>query len=228
MAITSNSIAKLCNFRYWNFVGFAACVLFFILFPHFDLQVTRLFYSAEGFHHNSDPIVQFVYHLFAKIHFAYLIVLIAGIVIFSVKKNKLYKAASVYLLACLLIGPGILVNFVLKNHSVGRPRPVHIQEFGGTGHYTAPFVYSGACKRNCSFVSGHAAIGFFTMALAWVLRRRAWLITGIAAGAGLGAIRIIQGGHFLSDVVFSGWTVYFTCVGIAFILKPQKLTSEQS
>jgi lipid A 4'-phosphatase len=41
-------------------------------------------------------------------------------------------------------------------------------------------------------------------------RRRKFLLMGMVAGAGIGAVRVAQGGHFFSDVVFSGWAVWLT------------------
>jgi len=32
----------------------------------------------------------------------------------------------------------------------------------------------------------------------------------MVAGAAIGAVRVVQGGHFFSDVVFSGWAVWLT------------------
>ena len=34
-------------------------------------------------------------------------------------------------------------------------------------------------------------------------RRQFWFLTGLFAGSMIGLVRIMQGGHFLSDVVFS-------------------------
>ncbi|MFM7698022.1 MAG: phosphatase PAP2 family protein, partial [Limnohabitans sp.] len=69
------------------------------------------------------------------------------------------------------------------------------------------------CDENCSFVSGHAAGGFVWMAWGmWRGRRlrQRWLWTGMTAGALIGATRVMQGGHFLSDIVFSGWFIWLT------------------
>ena len=38
--------------------------------------------------------------------------------------------------------------------------------------------------------------------------RRRWLKVGLLAGLAAGLIRIAQGGHFLSDVLFSGWVMW--------------------
>lgn len=68
------------------------------------------------------------------------------------------------------------------------------------------------CQRNCAFACGDASVGFFFLAPAFILakRRRAWLAVGLAAGGLLGLMRLAQGGHFLSDVIFSFYIVYFS------------------
>lgn len=193
------------------------CVVFFLLQPNLDLKVSGLFFDGS-FYWNENPFVRFVYLVFAKIHAVYLLVLIGLAIYYARKKLPIKKMASLFLLVSLILGPGILVNLVLKDNSVGRPRPVHVQNFGGDAIYTPVFHYSGACQKNCSFVSGHAAIGFYLMALFWVSRKRRWLISGIALGAIVGLGRIVQGGHFFSDVIFAGWVVFFCCEGLSLLM----------
>jgi lipid A 4'-phosphatase len=41
-----------------------------------------------------------------------------------------------------------------------------------------------------------------------------WIALGFALGLGIGLVRIAQGGHFLSDVLFSGWIVYGTALAL--------------
>jgi lipid A 4'-phosphatase len=48
-------------------------------------------------------------------------------------------------------------------------------------------------------------------------RQRFWFLVGVAAGTLIGAVRIAQGGHFLSDVVFSFLAIWFTHLLIRFI-----------
>lgn len=198
--------------------AFLACVIVFLAWPQLDLIVASAFYENGHFYADEYPIVRAIYWLFARIHFLYLLGFIAAISYFSVKKQPIKRKASVFLLITLILGPGILVNIVLKDNSLGRPRPVHIQEFGGENHWTPVFHYSGECKKNCSFVSGHAAIGFYWLAFAWLGRRKQWLIAGFSMGAIVGFTRIIQGGHFLSDVIFAGWFTYFTYALIAYVM----------
>lgn len=198
-----------------DIIAFSACVIFFLAFPFIDLKIASLYFNGEHFIYGNNSFVRFVYDLFARIHIVYLLIFIGGL-FFSIKvKRPALKSHYSYLLLSLILGPGLLVNTILKDNTLGRPRPVHIQEFNAEMKYVAPFVYSGECKKNCSFVSGHAAIGFFLMAMAWIRQRRIWLVFGVILGAFVGYIRIVQGGHFLSDVVFAGWFTYFTYVLIA-------------
>ena len=91
-------------------------------------------------------------------------------------------------------------------HNAKIPRPIHLVEFGGPHAFT-PVFRSGQCHRNCSFVSGEAssvyALGF---AIAMMARRRRAILMALAifAGTVIGFIRIGQGGHFLSDIIFAG------------------------
>jgi membrane-associated phospholipid phosphatase len=113
----------------------------------------------------------------------------------------------------LVIGPGILTNTVLKDNW-GRARPHQISEFGGTRSFTPAPLPADQCVKNCSFVSGHAALGFSLVAFALLLpagRRRDQVIgAALALGAVIGLGRIVAGHHFLSDVVDAGLLVVAT------------------
>ena len=54
--------------------------------------------------------------------------------------------------------------------------------------------------KNKSFISGHAAMGGYLMVLAWVFRSRFWMLMGIFTGLVASLGRIVQGGHFLSEL----------------------------
>jgi lipid A 4'-phosphatase len=123
------------------------------------------------------------------------------------------RALALFLLT-LVLGWGLLVNEALKNH-VGRARPDEVTRFGGAHDFTPAFVPAHECERNCSFVSGHAAFVFAGFALALVARRRraaTLLVALLGALAGLG--RMLQGAHFLSDVVFAGVFMYAVAWGL--------------
>ncbi|MFY8106679.1 MAG: phosphatase PAP2 family protein [Elstera sp.] len=123
--------------------------------------------------------------------------------------RKLSGRETVFLLLAVGLGPGLLANTILKDNW-GRARPSHTVEFGGTKQFSPPLIPADQCAKNCAFVSGDAAGGFaflapaLLMPLAW--RRRA-VMAALSAGVIFGANRILQGGHFLSDVVFAGFFV---------------------
>jgi len=206
----SNIYAKLKPLLRLDLALFFFCVAIFLIWPSIDLTVASNYYDNGRFIYADNGFVRFIYLVFAKIHIVYLLLFIVAISICSRKRWFAWRKRWIFLLLCLLIGPGILVNLVLKDNSVGRPRPQHITQFGGADQFTPVFHYSGACDKNCSFVSGHAAIGFYLMAVAWVRQRRIWIAYGVILGSLVGFVRILQGGHFLSDVIFAGWFTYFT------------------
>ena len=190
---------------FWLFTAFA-CALF-LLFPEIDIKFSSLFYD-NGFYMETWPFIEAVYLWAPRLLNLCLILLILGTLYSLIFKKTLFnikKAVLLYLLFSILLGPGVLVNLILKDH-VDRARPRHVMEFGGDKQFTPALVISDQCEQNCSFVSGHAAGGFVFIALALLFqgRRRHQIFTAsVLYGGSVGLIRIIQGGHFLSDIVFA-------------------------
>ncbi len=192
---------------------FVALALLFIFEPKIDLVVSGFFYRDGVFYLAKNPLVQLSYH------YAPLISLIIGLVSFlmlildSLAKREFFgvkKRVWSYLLFALLLGPGLLVNLVLKDH-LGRARPRQVVEFGGDKNFTPAFIPANQCKQNCSFPSGHSAGAFYLIALALLAKRRRllWLSLATLFGVLVSLGRIIQGGHFLSDTIFSFFFVFF-------------------
>jgi lipid A 4'-phosphatase len=131
------------------------------------------------------------------------------------------QARCWFMIAVLIVGPGVVANLVFKEN-LGRARPRDVVEFGGTKAFTPPLVPASECSRNCSFISGEASsiyASFFALALLLPQYRAALLVGGIAIGTLAGIVRIIQGAHFLSDVLFAGIIMAITVslLHIAFI-----------
>jgi lipid A 4'-phosphatase len=118
--------------------------------------------------------------------------------------------AVVLMLSTLLVGPGLVVNVLLKDNS-GRPRPLYVTEFGGNEHFLPWWDMRGDCNKNCSFVAGEPSGAFWTMAGAAVTPpqwRAAAYGAALAFGAAVGVLRMSAGGHFFTDVAFSGVVVF--------------------
>ncbi len=139
-----------------------------------------------------------------------LLVLAAG---FARSGLRRYRRACVFLLLVYLLGPGLLINGMLKTNW-DRPRPVDVVDFGGA----QPFVQLSAPTfdgpEGRSFPSGHASVAFY-LASPWFLLRstnrraaRLWLGAGLAYGSLMGLARMVQGAHFLSDIVWSWGIVH--------------------
>ena len=198
-------------------VLFALAALIFDLFPGVDLWASSLFYrGGEGFFLRDDRSLRILFQAVFYLTDA-ITVLLPLIFIVSIWRKRpilgIDHKAAVFLLLSLVIGPGILVNSVLKDNW-GRARPVQVLEFAGTQHFTPVLEPTNQCARNCSFPAGHPSIGFFLVSFAFLIpsvRKRRIAIGGALAFGGLvGLARIMQGGHFLSDVVFSGLLIFAT------------------
>ena len=127
---------------------------------------------------------------------------------------RLWRDPGLFLALMLAIGPGVIVNGVFKPFW-GRPRPHDTIPFGGKQDYL-PVLQKGSDPEAASFSCGHASMGFYLMAPAFVFFRRrprlaaAFLCLGLIAGFTIGMARIVEGDHFASDVIWSGGFVYFT------------------
>jgi membrane-associated PAP2 superfamily phosphatase len=101
---------------------------------------------------------------------------------------------------------------------------VHAALFGGSQPYQ-PWWQPGDIGGGRSFPSGHAAMGYVLVLGTCIVPRRcsAWL-RGLVLGGALtygslvGAARIIQGGHFLSDVLWSGSLMCFLVATLQAVL----------
>jgi lipid A 4'-phosphatase len=103
-----------------------------------------------------------------------------------------------------LLGPGLLVNAGFKDQWQ-RARPYQVENFGGTQKFSRAGVMTDQCIKNCSFVSGHVACGFFFASLMLLHRRRQviWALIGTSAGLLIGFARMAAVAHWLSDVLWA-------------------------
>ena len=196
---------------------FAAALMLFLLRPQLDLLFSSVFFSrGRGFVLESWPPIILIYRSVPWVAWGIVLVTAgAAIWLFLVGRPlwRFDRKALLFVAFSTALGPGFLANTVLKDHW-GRARPVQIEAFGGPHHFTPAPLPAAECARNCSFVSGHAALGFSLVAFAFLLQpgppRRRGIGAALAVGGVVGLVRIAQGAHFLSDVVFAGLLVFGT------------------
>ena len=178
-------------------------------FPSIDLFFADLFYDpGTGFPAARDPDMQTLRRAFLWVGYA----VFAGLAL-SVAARHLWgryafgltRRSICFIVAFSILGPGLIVNHVFKDHW-DRARPRQIAEFGGDKAFTPPLAVADQCERNCSFVSGEASYGFAYAAFAFLVARRwrrrvFWAAVGF--GSAVGALRMAMGAHFLSDVFFA-------------------------
>lgn len=131
-----------------------------------------------------------------------------------------HAAAGLFVAICLAIGPGLVTQIVFKSFW-GRARPRQIVELGGTKTFTPALVPSDQCDWNCSFISGEASsifAAFFILAALIPSARKRLIVIGIGIGGLAGLVRIVQGGHFLSDVLFSALIMFATAFALRWLL----------
>lgn len=182
----------------------------FLIFPQIDLAVAGWFYAPDtGFAGQRLGWVRVLRQAFVVLYFGSVALTLVGLALTWRARPQWLRLARMhwlFLAACLAAGPGLIANLVLKDNW-GRARPKQIVEFGGQRSFTPPLLPARQCKRNCSFVSGEAASTFVVFYAAAALLPP-WAgplaVAGTLGGLATGLVRMSQGAHFLSDVVFAG------------------------
>ena len=192
--------------------------LAFVAFPDLDLGASRAFLvGGSTFAGQSLGWVHVLRNFFVGAFYLGVAISLAGLVVTRGRARswlRLTGAQWLFLALCLVMRPGIVANVVLKDHW-GRARPKQVAEFGGAKTFTPPLLPSDQCAHNCSFVSGEAASIFMPLYAAGLVMPQ-WsavlLAAGTLCGFAAGLVRMSQGAHFLSDVVFAGVFMALTAV----------------
>ena len=204
------------------FIALAAAVvagLAFGIFPQLDLAVSRYFYgfvnSGNYFAFRIYPPLMHARDLGLWIPTLLIAPAVGALILkltFPRQKMLISGRGIVFLIATMLLAPGLLVNVVLKDHW-GRPRPIDVKQFGGQYQYMRWWDPRGGCPSNCSFVSGDVAGAAWTFAPA-ALAPPQWRALAYGAAfvftAGMATLRVMAGGHFPSDTIFAGLFTFLT------------------
>ena len=189
-----------------SFVLLVITTLFFSLKPLTDLQISRLFFDNVFIYYENFP-----FNIIDKtVDLVFLACLASVFAIFFYTKDK--KRLKFILSAYFII---IIAIYGFFKPVWDRPRPFEIQEFGGQKHFSTIYQPNFGKQEGTSFISGHTSRAFFLFIIltAFFKSRKAYiaLLFPIIAGAS----RLIQGKHFVSDVIIS----FFFCLIVIYGLK---------
>ena len=218
----------------------ATAGLLFGFYPDLDLRVARYFY---GF---TDGTNNFAWRIYpplmisrdAGLWISTLVIVpvlaaLAWKLILPRRKLLISGRAILFLIATLALGPGLFVNVILKDHW-GRSRPIDVAQFGGAERFVPWWDPRGDCPNNCSFVSGDVSGAFWTIAPAVLVPpplRAVAVGCALALGTGMAAVRVMAGGHFVSDVIFAGvftFLIIWLMHGLVYRWPRTRLTEEDT
>lgn len=183
-------------------------------YPDFDIKLATIMYQSVPWYS------KFINYLVKLFCLAWAMLTIYSVInkikklglrsIFAVK----HYLNEIYLSSVLLLGPGILVHYVIKPFFV-RPRPWQTNIFGGEIEFTPVLTYNQLIEANTivdqvSFVSGHVAAVSAILALTFITQQKRWLYLSILLSLMVGMGRMIEGAHWLSDILFAWIFTYIT------------------
>ncbi|MDY6915564.1 MAG: phosphatase PAP2 family protein, partial [Candidatus Cloacimonadota bacterium] len=199
---------------------------FTILFRFTNLDISWQSYfwkeSSGWFLKNAQP-WHFLYHYS---NLPALVISIAALMVLAIGffKNRWrkYKKICLFLVLVIIIGPGLIINSLLKDNW-GRPRPRDIEAFGGEYDYEQVLEINPESSGK-SFPCGHCSMGFYFFVLFLLLRKSfkttafLLLLFGIILGSLIGIARLAQGGHFISDILWTAGLVYMSSAALYYLL----------
>lgn len=217
------------KYFFW-LLAVALCLLVFY-HTQFDYAAQSIFYeTCCGWPFSEHPFWNFLYKygVFAGYILAVWALITLTASFWWPNKWILWRKQAIYLIVVMALGPGVIVNLVLKDNW-GRPRPRETTLFGGTEAYIKPWLI-GNNKQGKSFPCGHCSMGFY-IAVPYLIWRRKYPILaysflglGVLFGALMGISRMMAGGHFLSDVVWSGIIVWGVALVSYHYIQPNQNT----
>lgn len=191
-----------------------------LLTANYFFEADRWIFARQEFWDSVDRVCPLLGVVLAIVS---LVVLVLGYVRPKLRRHEL---ATTFLVLAAVIGPFLIVNCLLKA-TWGRPRPSALVQFGGEYEHCEPWRAGERPDIHKSFPSGHAAIGFYLIAPAFLVYRRRPILFGrlFTAGALYGGFmslsRVMQGAHFVTDIVWAAGIVYLTCALLYRWLDPE-------
>lgn len=203
-------------------------------FSDLDLLIQNFFYSeTEGWYLANTPLFSMLYnYITIPIKFIAILAILTLVAGLKWRKFFIYRKISLFIILSLIIGPILIVNIGFKAHW-DRPRPRHIENFGGSEEFVKVWNM-GESGNGASFPSGHAAGGYYFLVFYFILRKKSKFLSltaltlSLSYGTLVGVSRIAQGGHFASDVLWSAGFIYITCLILYHLLNIETVQDNHS
>jgi lipid A 4'-phosphatase len=213
---------------------FAVLLLLTVFFTFFDWDrsvAQRFYQDAQGWYLEKQPLWVWL-HDYGTIPgivltLAALITWGAGFYFHTLTQ---WRKPCLVVVLTTIVAAGLLVNAVLKQYW-GRPRPSQTIEFGGKWEYR-PIFPPGTPGKGASFPCGHCTMGFVFLSMV-AFRRRSKVLAyggvavGIVLGGLLSAARVVQGAHFLSDIIWSLGIIWMVATALEIYL-PEAVTADST
>jgi lipid A 4'-phosphatase len=178
-----------------------------IAWPAIDQLISAQFYAGAGKFPARDLSALRALYFAGNAASQLVIVGLSIVLIGKLLRHPLVEAVSWrvwwFLSLCLAIGPGLIIDGVLKP-LMNRPRPMQTDLFGGDEPFVSAWRIGETGLGNRSFPSAEAAAAMYLVALAMVVpktwRKRVATFALLWAFA-VSLNRVAFGAHYLSDVL---------------------------
>ena len=194
---------------YYSIIILFILCFFVTISPDVDLYVSSLFnIGGSQFYLQSNNFLSIIFRKYL-LPIILIYILILPIINIFFKIEKIYYGYKFSLKELFLIWFSqiftilVFINLILKKFW-GRARPDDTLQFDGEAVFTPWYQISNECSSTCSFVSGDASVGFSIIILYFITKNILFLYLSLILGFSLGMVRIMAGGHFLSDIFFAG------------------------
>ena len=196
----------------------------FLIWPQLDLAVTHAFFDAHGTFYGTTffgRTLRAVLRLASYTIFAAFVLAYVSARLYARKRLVPTGRNLAFLAVTLALGPGLLVNGIIKEHS-HRPRPFQTQEFGGPWEFRPFGRFDGECVTDCSFISGETSTAAWSLAPALLTPppwRAAFIGASLLFTLVMGVERVAYGGHYLSDVTFGALINWLSVLATAMLMR---------
>ncbi len=151
--------------------------LLFGLYPELDLRVASIFHAVETPDHYGFALRYYPSLVPARDFGLWIPALLVAPaasallikLILPWRKLLMPGQAVIFLIATIILAPGIMANVVLKEHW-GRSRPVHVTQFGGNEHFVPWWIAAAIAQQTARLCRARSR------GLSGLLRRLHWLL----------------------------------------------------